>query len=182
MSDFRLGSREILVEQLVRLVYRPLLLAALVVWFRGHNAPGGGFIAGLLAVAATASYALVFGGRSLPAWGLYKFASDSVDAFRLAGGPQAVLAPLPAHWRLPGITLLLAGCALMTLQLGGSGSIRWPSGASTPCSGWRSSGRHGPEPGLLPVPAAEFAMTADARQELEYSLRPRFAHCRGASR
>ena len=32
---------------------------------------------------------------------------------------MALLAPLPAHWRLPGITLLLAGCALMTLQLGG---------------------------------------------------------------
>ncbi|PTT49549.1 hypothetical protein [Aeromonas sp. HMWF015] len=32
---------------------------------------------------------------------------------------MAMLAPLPVHWRLPGITLLLAGCALMTLQLGG---------------------------------------------------------------
>ncbi|HHQ4589132.1 hypothetical protein [Aeromonas veronii] len=32
---------------------------------------------------------------------------------------MAMLAPLPAHWRLPVITLLLAGCALMTLQLGG---------------------------------------------------------------
>ncbi|MFQ1610776.1 hypothetical protein [Aeromonas veronii] len=32
---------------------------------------------------------------------------------------MALLAPLPAHWRLPGITLLLAGCALMTMQLGG---------------------------------------------------------------
>lgn len=32
---------------------------------------------------------------------------------------MALLAPLPVHWRLPGITLLLAGCALMTLQLGG---------------------------------------------------------------
>ncbi len=32
---------------------------------------------------------------------------------------MAMLAPLPAHWRLPGIALLLAGCALMTLQLGG---------------------------------------------------------------
>ena len=31
---------------------------------------------------------------------------------------MAMLAPLPVHWRLPGITLLLAGCALMTLQLG----------------------------------------------------------------
>lgn len=32
---------------------------------------------------------------------------------------MAMLAPLPTHWRLLGITLLLAGCALMTLQLGG---------------------------------------------------------------
>ncbi|WP_421322899.1 hypothetical protein [Aeromonas veronii] len=32
---------------------------------------------------------------------------------------MAMLAPLPIHWRLPGVTLLLAGCALMTLQLGG---------------------------------------------------------------
>ncbi|HHQ4570003.1 TPA: hypothetical protein ACSP3H_000845 [Aeromonas veronii] len=32
---------------------------------------------------------------------------------------MAMLAPLPVHWRLSGITLLLAGCALMTLQLGG---------------------------------------------------------------
>ncbi|WP_429011957.1 hypothetical protein [Aeromonas veronii] len=32
---------------------------------------------------------------------------------------MALLAPLPVHWRLPGISLLLAGCALMTLQLGG---------------------------------------------------------------
>ncbi|WP_429150467.1 hypothetical protein [Aeromonas veronii] len=32
---------------------------------------------------------------------------------------MAILAPLPVHWRLPGVTLLLAGCALMTLQLGG---------------------------------------------------------------
>ena len=30
-----------------------------------------------------------------------------------------MLAPLPAHWRLPGIVLLLVGGALLTLQLGG---------------------------------------------------------------
>ncbi len=95
---------------------------------------------------------------------------------------MAMLAPLPTHWRLPGITLLLAAAPWRPCNWGATGSIRWPSGACMPCSGWRSSGRHGPEPGLLPVPAAEFAMTADARQELEYSLRPRFAHRRGASR
>ncbi|PPA29843.1 hypothetical protein C3737_09325 [Aeromonas jandaei] len=32
---------------------------------------------------------------------------------------MALLAPLPAYWRLPGITLLLTAGALMTLQLGG---------------------------------------------------------------
>lgn len=31
----------------------------------------------------------------------------------------AMLAPLPAHWRLPGIAFLLVGGALLTLQLGG---------------------------------------------------------------
>ena len=31
----------------------------------------------------------------------------------------AMLAPLPAHWRLPGIVLLLVSGALLTLQLGG---------------------------------------------------------------
>ncbi len=70
---------------------------------------------------------------------------------------MALLAPLPAHWRLPGITLLLAGCALMTLQLGESGSIRWPSGASTPCSGWRSSGKRAPAPCWQPVLASNRA-------------------------
>ncbi len=70
---------------------------------------------------------------------------------------MAMLAPLPVHWRLPGITLLLAGCALMTLQLGESGSIRWPSGASTPCSVWRSSGKRVPAPCWPPALASNRA-------------------------
>ncbi|UCA10410.1 hypothetical protein LA364_17350 [Aeromonas enteropelogenes] len=32
---------------------------------------------------------------------------------------MALLTPLPAYWRLPGITLLLAAAALLTMQLGG---------------------------------------------------------------
>ncbi|MBL0520077.1 hypothetical protein [Aeromonas enteropelogenes] len=32
---------------------------------------------------------------------------------------MALLAPLPAYWRLPSITLLLAAAALLTMQLGG---------------------------------------------------------------
>ena len=33
---------------------------------------------------------------------------------------RALLAPLPAHWRLPGVSLLLVGGALLTLQMGGN--------------------------------------------------------------
>ena len=33
---------------------------------------------------------------------------------------MALLAPLPAHWRLPGIVLLLVSAALATLQMGGN--------------------------------------------------------------
>ncbi|BCM74807.1 hypothetical protein KAM329D_19540 [Aeromonas caviae] len=32
---------------------------------------------------------------------------------------MALLAPLPVHWRLPGIVLLLVSAALATLQMGG---------------------------------------------------------------
>lgn len=92
-----IGMREILVEQLVRLAYRPLLLAALVVWYRGHNAPGGGFIAGLLAVAATASYALAFGGSAARArlpMAPVRLAAVGVGCAALAGLP-AMLAGRP---------------------------------------------------------------------------------------
>lgn len=100
MSDVRLGTREILVEQLVRLAYRPLLLAALVVWFRGHNAPGGGFIAGLLAVAATASYVLAFGGRAARA--------------RLPLAPEALAALGVGMSALAGVPALVAGRPFLT--------------------------------------------------------------------
>jgi len=40
---------------------RILLAAAVWILLRGHNAPGGGFIGGLVAVAGTAAYAMVFG-------------------------------------------------------------------------------------------------------------------------
>ncbi|MBI3776539.1 MAG: Na(+)/H(+) antiporter subunit B [Gammaproteobacteria bacterium] len=49
-----------LAEVLVRRLYIVVLVASAWVLLRGHNAPGGGFIGGLLAVAATAAYALTF--------------------------------------------------------------------------------------------------------------------------
>ena len=54
-------ERSVVLETTVRLLYWVMLAAALLLLLRGHNAPGGGFIAALVAVAATAARALVFG-------------------------------------------------------------------------------------------------------------------------
>lgn len=44
----------LMLERMSRLLYPLMLAAAVVLLWRGHNAPGGGFIAGMVAVAATA--------------------------------------------------------------------------------------------------------------------------------
>jgi len=53
-------SRPLLADVFVRLLYVVVMLASFWVLLRGHNAPGGGFIGGLIAVAASAAYALIF--------------------------------------------------------------------------------------------------------------------------
>lgn len=53
-------SRSIMLEYVARSVYWLMLLASVWILLRGHNAPGGGFIAGLMAVAATALLAIVY--------------------------------------------------------------------------------------------------------------------------
>ncbi len=103
--------RALIAEVFMRLLYPLLLLASVWVLLRGHNAPGGGFIGGLLAVAASAAYALVFGAapalRRLP-----------LQPVRLAGCGVllAVLSGMPA---------LLQGSPFLThrwasLPLGGT--------------------------------------------------------------
>ena len=60
---------------------------------------GPGNLADAVALAAhgAAGVALAFGGRVFPAWGLYKFATDSGDAFRRAADEAAPpIPPLPA--------------------------------------------------------------------------------------
>ncbi|HUM96192.1 MAG TPA: MnhB domain-containing protein, partial [Candidatus Competibacter sp.] len=56
-----MNPRALMLEKAARPLYWIMLAAALWVLLRGHNAPGGGFIGGLIALAATAAYAIVFG-------------------------------------------------------------------------------------------------------------------------
>lgn len=60
-----------MLEVPVRTLYWLIVAASLWVLLRGHNAPGGGFIGGLLAVAASVIWAVAFGAdaarRRLPA-------------------------------------------------------------------------------------------------------------------
>ncbi len=54
-------SRSLMLEYVARTIYWLMLLVSVWILLRGHNAPGGGFIAGLVAVAASALIAIVYG-------------------------------------------------------------------------------------------------------------------------
>lgn len=57
-----------LLAQSARPVYWILLLAALWILLRGHNEPGGGFIGGLVAVAASSLLAITLSPRVARRW------------------------------------------------------------------------------------------------------------------
>ena len=54
-------QQSFLLEMAVRRLTPLLLLVSLWVFYRGHNAPGGGFIGGLLAAGALGLYSIGFG-------------------------------------------------------------------------------------------------------------------------
>lgn len=56
-----MNPRALILERATRPLYWLVLSAAIWILLRGHNEPGGGFIGGLVALAATAAYAIVFG-------------------------------------------------------------------------------------------------------------------------
>jgi multicomponent Na+:H+ antiporter subunit B len=86
-------SRSVLLEYVAKALYWLMLLASVWILLRGHNAPGGGFIAGLVAVAATALVAIVYGvdhaRRRLPLRPLY---------LAITGVLLALLSGLPGVW------------------------------------------------------------------------------------
>jgi multicomponent Na+:H+ antiporter subunit B len=54
-------QRSLMLEFVARSAYWFMLAVSVWILLRGHNSPGGGFIAGLIAVAATALLAIVYG-------------------------------------------------------------------------------------------------------------------------
>src|SRR5690606_40501640 len=56
------GARSVMFEVVTRMLFYPMVLFALFLLFSGHNAPGGGFAAGLVAGLALAVRYLA-GGR-----------------------------------------------------------------------------------------------------------------------
>jgi len=53
------AHRSILLERAAPVLYWVMLIIALAILLRGHNEPGGGFIGGLVAVAASALLAII---------------------------------------------------------------------------------------------------------------------------
>lgn len=117
------GQRSVVLEKIVPLLYWTMLGAALWLLLRGHNAPGGGFVAALVAVAATASRAMAFGVPAararlplgplgLSALGLALAAASGLPALALG---QAFL----THWwgelTVGGLTLKLSTVLLFDL-------------------------------------------------------------------
>lgn len=91
-------SRPLLAEVFVRLLYVVVLLASFWILLRGHNSPGGGFIGGLIAVAASAAYALIFSSKQasqrMPLRAPVQLAALGV-LIALVSGIPALLAGLP---------------------------------------------------------------------------------------
>lgn len=91
-----------LLERAVALLYWPMLIGAAYVLLRGHNAPGGGFIGALLAVAASAVVALIFG--------------PAAARRRLPAAPITLSAVGLALGALSGVPALFLGEAFLTHQ------------------------------------------------------------------
>ncbi len=99
--------QSVLVRVLMRGLYPLLLVASWAVLVRGHDAPGGGFIAGVIAAAATAALALTFDNahaRRLMPLDPVRLAMTGV-LMALAAGLPALYAGLPflTHMDLPGL-------------------------------------------------------------------------------
>jgi multicomponent Na+:H+ antiporter subunit B len=92
------NPRAVLLERTLPALYWVMVATALWVLLRGHNEPGGGFIAGLVAVTATSALAIVLGPsvarRRLPLAPV-RLAATGVALALLSGLPAPLLGGLP---------------------------------------------------------------------------------------
>ena len=59
------GLRNIILEKIVSLFMKIMLIFSIYLLLRGHNNPGGGFIAGIIASTGFIFYAIIFGTETL---------------------------------------------------------------------------------------------------------------------
>ena len=121
--------RAVLLEYTARPVYWLMLAASVWILLRGHNAPGGGFIAGLVAVAATALVAIVYGvgdaRRRLPLKPLQLAVTGLLLAL-LSGIPGVLTqAPFLTHqwWSIEFATVSLKLSTVILFDLGVYGAV-----------------------------------------------------------
>lgn len=92
-----MNTRAVIFEVAIRGLYPVMLIASLWLLLRGHNAPGGGFVGGLVAVSASAVYAIAFGAeRALQRLPLRPQSLAAAGVLlALASGLLALLSGLP---------------------------------------------------------------------------------------
>ena len=104
------------------------LLVSLVIFFQGHNLPGGGFIAGVLAAAAGAMYLMAFGIQGAAQYAWWKLSILGLLVALTTGTVSLVLGsgfmnhtvwdlhlPVLGAWHLPTATFFDVGVYLIVL-------------------------------------------------------------------
>lgn len=97
-----MNPRALLLEVATRLLYPLMLLVSAGILLRGHNEPGGGFIGGMVAVAATSLVAVAHG--------------TEVAQRRLPLGPLRLAAAGVLLSLLSGLPAFFVGASYMTHQ------------------------------------------------------------------
>lgn len=118
-----MNPRARILERSAGVAYWTMLIMAVWILLRGHNAPGGGFIAGLVALSATAQLSIVRGSaaarRYLPAPPDYLAAGGVLLAVTSGLPALCVHAPFLTHlwWSLElgGLSLKLSTVLLFDL-------------------------------------------------------------------
>ena len=123
-----MSSRSVVLSVAARVLYPLMLVIAVWVLLRGHNQPGGGFIGGMIAVAATSLWAVAFGAeQALDRIPLGPLRLGAIGALlALASGLAAVVLgkPFLTHlWLYPVSTVIPFDAGIFATVWAGLGAI-----------------------------------------------------------